>query len=197
MPGFPRDRYREMLAALMPPGGAWRGPVLAELLDAAAGELARLDGRIADLLDREADPRAALELLAQWEAELALPGPCALPAETLALRRERAHDALTARGGASRAFFVGLAARLGYAISIEEFRPFRAGRNAAGESLYGEDWTWAWRVRVAAAETVRRFRAGASAAGEPLAAWGNDLLECVIGRVRPAHTRVLFGYGEA
>ena len=191
-----RAAYREMLQALMPPGGAWHGPVMTELLDVAAGELARVDARLTALL-AESDPRRALELLDNWERELGLPGPCAAPAETLQLRREQAHQALTGRGGQSPAWFIGLAARLGYTVTIEEFAPFRAGASRAGEPVYGEDWTWAWRVRVPEEETIRPFLAGQSTAGEPLAAWGNDLLECTIRRLRPAHTRVLFGYGEA
>jgi uncharacterized protein YmfQ (DUF2313 family) len=29
---------------------------------------------------------------------------------------------------------------------------------------------------------------------EPIASWGNALLECVIKRLKPAHTSVIFGY---
>ena len=166
MPGFGRNDYAGMLQVLMPPGGAWRGPVTAELIDVVAGELARVDARLEALLE-EADPRRALELLDDWERDLALPGPCAAPAETLRLRREQAHQALTGRGGQSRAWFVALAARLGYAITIEELAPFRVGVSSVADPLYGEDWTWVWRVR-APAETIRYFRVGHSTVAEPL-----------------------------
>ncbi|MOA66858.1 hypothetical protein D3C78_1937710 [compost metagenome] len=37
---------------------------------------------------------------------------------------------------------------------------------------------------------------GISTTGEPLRAWGNDTLECKIEQLKPAHTRVIYGYGR-
>jgi hypothetical protein len=34
-----------------------------------------------------------------------------------------------------------------------------------------------------------------SAVGEALRTWGNDLLECKMNQIKPAHTILIFGYG--
>lgn len=66
--------YARMMAALLPPGRLWRlvgESLLSKLLTACAEELARLDARVADLLD-EAEPATAVELLPEYERELDL-----------------------------------------------------------------------------------------------------------------------------
>jgi len=190
------DDYRDQLVALLPPGAAWitePGSTRWQLLTALAAELARIDARAADLRE-EADPRDTAELLPDWERVAGLPDPCAGQASTLAERRQRLVRALTARGGQSRAYFIGVAAKLGFAVTIEEFRPFLCTSDcddALNPAAAG--WPFVWRVR-APAETVRPFTAN-SGCNEPLNAWGNQILECVIGRLKPAHTTVFFAYG--
>jgi hypothetical protein len=66
--------YARMLANLLPPGKVWRltpDSLLSKLFAGCADELARLDGRVTDMLD-EADPRTATELLPEYESELGL-----------------------------------------------------------------------------------------------------------------------------
>jgi hypothetical protein len=72
-----------MMAALLPPGKLWNllSSTLANLLLGCADELARLHGRVNDLLN-EMDPATADELLPDYEAELAL-----VPAATIDERR--------------------------------------------------------------------------------------------------------------
>lgn len=68
------SRYTRVMTALLPPGRAWRlltGSLLTLLLTACADELSRLEARVSDLLN-EADPTTALELLPEYERELAL-----------------------------------------------------------------------------------------------------------------------------
>ncbi|MNJ68827.1 hypothetical protein D3C77_651150 [compost metagenome] len=84
---------------------------------------------------------------------------------------------------------------LGYTITIEEFRPFRAGLAAAGDALTNGGWAFTWRVHAPEVAVIP-FRAGLSAAGEQLRAWGNDTLECKINQLKPAHTVALFAYGD-
>lgn len=187
--------YLSLLQALLPPGAAWTREPAADLtrtLQALAEELARVDIRVEDLL-AEIDPRATHELLADWERVAALPDIVSANAQTVAERRAALVAKLTNVGGQSRAFFIALAARLGYTITITEFRPFRVGINAVGDPLTNGDWGFTWQVN-APAVTVRDFRVGAGAVGEPLRSWGNDLLETVINKYRPAHTHVIFAY---
>lgn len=188
--------YLAHLQALLPPGAAWtreKEAQLTQLLRALAEELARVDQRAADLL-READPRQALEMLADWERLAGLPDPCAPIADTLQERRGAVHAKLVATGGQRRQYYIDLAAAMGVEITITEFFPFRVGYSAVGDPLASDDaWRHTWQVD--APETIiTHFAAGQSAVGQPLRKWGNELLECAIGTRKPAHTEVLFAY---
>lgn len=190
------ERYAEQLDALLPQGQAWPrepGSRLHALTRALAEEFARVEAR-ADALLSEALPATTLEMLEDWERVTGLPDPCVTESQTIQERRNAMLARLTSAGGQSREFFISLAECLGFTITITEFHPFRAGRSSAGDAACSVEWRHAWRVN-APETTVISFRAGQSAAGEPLRKWGNELLECVFNRVKPAHTVLLFGYG--
>lgn len=190
------DAYLTQLQALLPQGAAWpreAQATLTRLLQAVADELARMDAR-ADALIDEADPRTTAELLVDWERVAGLPEPCITAPQTIADRRAALTGKLASSGGQDRAFYIAIALALGYEVTITEFRPFVAG-SSAGDELTNGDWIFTWRVN-APEETVRVFAAGSGAAGEALRTWGNELLECVIGRLKPAHTIVQFAYGN-
>ncbi len=187
------DDYLQQLQALLPQGPAWSreaDAVLTKLLTAFAEEFSRVDYRI-DALVNEADPRTTNELLADWERVAGLPDLCTGIPETIALRRELLVARLTNVGGQSKAFYIALAAKLGYAITITEFKRFRV-TSRVNDVLNDSDWAYAWRVN-AAQDTVRKFTV-AGRVNEPLASWGNTALECVITRLKPAHTHVQFAY---
>lgn len=189
------DEYRDALAALLPSGAAWpRDPEsqLMRFIGGLAVEFSRLDARAAQLL-AETDPASTTELLPDWERVVGLPDPCVTLAQTVAQRRQALEGRLTAVGGQSRRFFIELAARLGYSITIDEFASAGAA-TAAGISFTGDEWAHIWRVNVPTSVSITEFRAGAGAAGEPLRAWSNEVLECQFNRYKPAHTRVLFAY---
>lgn len=194
--GVMDNPYLQQLQQLLPSGSAWPrdvGSALTKLLSAIAEEMARIDGRALQLID-EADPRTTVDMLGDWERVAGLPDNCSgLLADSQQGRRNELVSKLVGRGGQSRAYFIELAKAFGFDITIEEFRPFRAG-SRAGDPLSNGDWRFTWRVR-APAVTVRRFRAGQSAAGELLASWGNAGLECRIRKFAPSHTGVLFAYG--
>lgn len=183
--------YEAHLLALRPAGPAWAPDD--DRLDAAAEECARAHNRAVALVD-EADPRTTTELLTDWERVAGLPDACTGPLPTLAQRRAALVARLTSIGGQSRAYFIALAASLGYTVTITEYRQFRTGIGRAGDRSNGEEWLYAWRVG-APQFTVIDFRVGLSAAGEPLRSWGDKLLECVLNRMKPAHTQIIFTYG--
>lgn len=189
------EKYSTMLHNLLPRGLAWprqKDTTLTALLEALGVEFQRVDGRVQNMLE-EAYPLTASELLTDWERLVGLPEECEGLAETIQRRREAVDNKLSTIGGQSPGYYISVAARLGYEITITEFNPFRVGEDAAGDPLYGEDWAYAWQVN-APEESVKYFAAGEGAAGEPLATWGNSLLECVISRLKPAHTIVIFAY---
>ncbi|MEJ1402586.1 MAG: putative phage tail protein [Candidatus Sedimenticola sp. (ex Thyasira tokunagai)] len=192
--GMTAEHYLTQLQALLPQGIAWtREPDanLTRLLTALAEELARVDGRVDDLF-KEMDPRTAYELLSDWEQLAGLPDSCTTTADTTAERRAVLHAKLTNIGGQSRQFFIDLATSLGYVITISEFQPFQAG-SLAGEQITNDDWIHAWQIN-APETTITQLTAG-GAAGDPLRDWGNEILECAITRLAPAHTTPLFAYG--
>jgi len=186
--------YLAQLQSLLPPGDLWSraaGAGLTRLLGGLAEEFARIDGRAQDLL-READPRTTEELLEDFERVAALPDPCVPDVQSIGERRQRLVQKLTGRGGQSRAFFIELAGRLGFTITITEYRPFTA-ISPCTDPINNEPWCHVWRVNAPAVRIVTMTTA--SACNEPIRSWGNELLECVLTRVKPAHTHLLFGYG--
>lgn len=188
--------YLRQLQALLPPGPAWPkddDATLTRLLGALAAELARVDGR-AQQLAEEADPRTVAELFVDWERVAGLPDACAQAFggdQTMAQRRAALVGRLTTLGGQSPAYFIGLAATLGYAITITEFRAHCVNDDVE-QPLYDSAWNFAWQVN-AALNTVTAITVD-STVEDPIAAWGNALLECVIKRLKPAQTTVLFSY---
>ncbi len=177
------------LQALLPPGAAWpRDPdaELTKLLDPPATELARIDA-FREELRRELDPRTTTELLSDWEATCELPS-----AGTLAERRDAVFAKVTERGGQSRPYFINLAAKLGFTITITNFAPHDDNANDAAP-LYGTDWRFAFQIN-APATTIREWT-DISGDDEPLRTWGNQALEDAINEDKPAHTVALFTYG--
>jgi uncharacterized protein YmfQ (DUF2313 family) len=173
--------YARQLKQLLPPGSLFKlepDSWLSKLLLAIADELARIDRRGEVLLD-EWDPSTASETIAEWERALGIPDEDTPVAATLPERRANLVRKFIARGGATPAYFIGLAARLGFTVTIDETAPST------------------WRMNVAPgghAVTTTIFRVGASRAGDRLSSRSNAQLEAVINRAKPAHTLCLFNY---
>ncbi len=175
------DRYAAQLKALLPPGLAWTRDPNTDMhlfLNGLAAEPARIHERVEDLL-AEMDPTQTVELLTEWETVWGLPDPCTGSLETLGERRVALLARIQSVGGQSPGFFIRLAESLGYTITIDE--------NVGGDATV-------WRVN-AAETTVRWSRAGEMRAGDRIRLWGNEVLECAILSVNPAHLTVLFAYG--
>jgi len=190
--------YLEQLKTLLPPGQAFpreAGTTLHDLLEGMSIELARVDDR-GESLPVEAIPATSNELLSDWERVAGLPDKCSgVLEDTLQGRRNALLAKLASTGGQSSAYFIEIAAALGYTVTIETFKPFRAGLSRAGDALTNGPWAFTWLVR-APEVSVTAFRAGLSAAGERLRTWGNESLECKINQLKPAHTIALFAYGD-
>ncbi|MFP3944945.1 MAG: YmfQ family protein [Alphaproteobacteria bacterium] len=193
------EEYGQALKALLPPGAAWprhEGSNLAALMEALGEELARVDARGRVLL-KEIDPRAASELIGEWESALGLPDPCTDPPETLAEQRTAAYRKYAVPGGQTIAYFLSIAGETGYTdVTIEEFRPFVCGLSECGvDSLDGDESVrHSWRVTVPDA-SVSFARAGAARAGDFLADIDQaEDLECVLRDLKPAHTNLIFNY---
>jgi uncharacterized protein YmfQ (DUF2313 family) len=169
-----------------------------------------VDPRAADLLTRESDPRQTIELLPDWERNWGLPDPCVAEPLTIGDRQRALVAKMTMIGGQSRQFFIRLAATIGYNIDIIEYAPYMAGVSRAGDTratgAAGEPFRWQagapemrfyWSIKV---DTVRLtwFRAGwggGQAGVDPHLRIGIATdLECLLNRVKPAHTQIVFDY---
>lgn len=187
------ERYTRMLMALLPPGAIWPrepGTVRHALMSATAEEMALIHQWLEAIL-AERSPRTALYLLSDWERVLGLPDDCTGPAETIAARRAQAHARMVSTGGQSRAYMIEVARALGYGIEIIEHRTRYHGLRRHGEHYGGPDMQFTWTV-IERSGTVRLRRYGQAFHGEPYQTWGNYPLVCLIRRLAPAHTIVLF-----
>lgn len=178
-PLYSEGDYLAALQQLMPRGRVWpndpdaiQTKVLAALIKIYARNNLRANYLLAD-----AFPSTTTELISEWESTLGLPDPCAGPAPTLQQRRAAIVAYFANSGGQSINYYIAYAALLGYTITITQFPPDQ----------------FKWQIN-AALNNVSYFRTGVSNAGEPLATWGNDVLECEMNRIKPAHTTLVFSY---
>jgi uncharacterized protein YmfQ (DUF2313 family) len=189
------EDHEELLRALLPAGPAWGDEFTAKLLEGLSQECGRLDERIEKLLQLEADPRTSSELLEEWERLLGLPDDCMAGVELSVADRQRlAWQKLTALGGQSRAYFIGLAETLGVpGVTIDEFAPFNCGSNCT-EPLYSVADRFTWRVNVPTPlEAVRPMTCNDDC-NDALQDYTPNLIECPIEERKPAHTTVIFSY---
>lgn len=183
--------YAQQLKALLPPSPAWQlelQPQLHALLEALAAEFARVDGRCADL-HSEAFLDGFHAALEDWERVLGLPDACAPAQSSVAQRKDAVRLRLVELGGQTPAYFVQLAARMGYPnAKVRELRAPRFGRACMGDAHFG---TWnaqfMW-VLDAGQRLAGGSRWGGAVWGERFGSNPSDALVCVIRRAAPAHT---------
>lgn len=192
------DQVLDELLSLLPPGWIWRrdrDSVIAALLAPLAGGIADVEQTAEDML-REVDPRLAGVCLPDFERVLG-PDPCGRDTSTMSLadRRLLAHQRWTARGGASRAYFIGLAAKRGVSITISENRVTYAGEMVAGDEIVEPPEQFIWIVHLALTEEIL-FEAGEGQAGDRLYDLIISDIDCDFRRLKPAHTEVVFDYGS-
>lgn len=192
--GITADDYRSQLGVLLPKGPAWasdESSTLAHFIDAWSQEFTRIHSRL-DALIEDVDPRSTYELLPDYERLFGLPTDCMAGVnQAIEQRRNALVSQMISVGGQSRAYFIELAAAAGFAITITEFTPFTVGMTVV-DPIYGENWWFAWQIN-ASLNTVTHFLV-TSGVNEALATWGNNLLECLINRYKPAHTITIFSY---
>jgi uncharacterized protein YmfQ (DUF2313 family) len=222
--------YQQAFSALLPSGPAWsRDPTtVAQSVYLALMQIwgaptsgpnvggYNVDSRAADLLENESDPRAALQLLPDWEKAWGLPDPCVAEPLTIADRRTVLVQKMTMLGAQSRAFFIAQAAVLGYIITIREFSPFMCGISRCGdtrsllvngEAPDGVHYRWEigdvtmrfyWVVTLMNLGLAYFHVSSGQCGIDPLLRikLATDL-ECVIRRWAPAHTIVIFDYAPA
>lgn len=182
-----------MLKALLPRGVLWDledGSAISRVLLGLADELARIDARSEDLI-REIHAPTTLELLADFERVYGLPDPCLGEEQSTAQRIASVVQKVTAVGGQTKAYYVGIAAALGFAITIDEFSSHDV-EDDVEDPITDDAWNFAWQVN-SALDTVIEITVE-DTVEDPLATFGNDQLECVLNELKPAHTTIIFAY---
>lgn len=188
------EQYLTLLQNLLPTGAAWsREPdsTLTQVLTVIAGAMAKAHNRAADLLD-ELDPRTTLELLTDWERVCDLPDSGAALGETIAARRGAVVARLTATGGQNAAYFVALAASLGFEVEIIEYRMRLHGRRRHGTRYGGREMQFVWAVRPVNGTFRRPRRLRRGYHGEAYSLWQFAELVALFQKLKPAHSTVLF-----
>jgi uncharacterized protein YmfQ (DUF2313 family) len=169
------DDYAVGMSNLLPQGLAWprwSNTVLQNVVKGLAQIWGYVDGRAADLLERESDPRLTVELLPDWERNWGLPDPCYSAPQTVAERQLALVMRMTMQGGASRQFFINIAAQLGYTISITEYRPFFVAMDGCGDCrVYG--FTPPTPMRNQWGQPILNAKGDAPVVNGQLSAWPN------------------------
>lgn len=218
------EAFTHALLAKLPLGEIWPRRVGSrpwQTMRGLAGVVTRWAERVGRFLLWEAMPPTSFDLLPDWERVLGLPEPCITAAQTLEERRQAVLEKLRRRpGGQSRAYYTGIARRLGYhkdepsphalpfelpaevgridQITIREFRPFMFGVSRFGNPTWRfapPRMRYVWVVAVPGVR-LNWFRFGASRFGQDthLRITRADDLECILQKYKPGHTRLFFNY---
>ena len=191
------DDYTQAFLSLLPHGQAWPRHAPDSVLVRGVAGLCDYwgfaDGRAADLLEIESDPRLTSEMLEDWERNWGLPDPCEVyPPDTEPERREELLFKMTLLGRQDRQFFIDYAARQGQTVTIREYAPYMCGVSRVGDTRVLPnppddpvgDPHFRWQL---GRQEMRYY-------------WLVDLenvltgVECIFTRYGPAHGDVVFTY---
>lgn len=148
----------------------------------------------AEALLSEHQPDLTTQALSDWERNYGLPDACIggawAPADA---RRMNLLARIRGRGDLSRGYFLVLANLMGYAgCSITELGGMTCV-DPCDSAVNGENFIGVWRLNVPVSTAILEATCE-SPCDVQLRRWGNQQLECVILRHKPAHTIALFGY---
>nr|WP_301289843.1 YmfQ family protein [Erwinia persicina] len=184
-----------MLGALLPRGPAWDADD--PLLTGIAPSFSVVHER-GDALMLEADPRSVTELIDRYEEISCLPDSCA-PAgvQTIQQRRQRLDAKLNLPGGINEAFYLKQLEALGYSnVTITRYNNSQFTCFAScTDSLYNDDWRYYWQVNMPSSTQINDMNA-ISNCTDSLRTWGDTVAECVLEKLAPSHTYVIFRYPE-
>lgn len=187
-------QHADLLKALLPPVSydASAPNVAIEL--AAEGAALDLAQWSADQILLEMDPHTCTVTFADWERVYGLPEAYVLAAggeQSSAERRAALVAKVTMLGGQTKAFYISLAAKLGYTITITEMVVHSTEQDTEA-AITDEQYRFIWVVN----SELYNLRESTTEDDTEMATvvWGNVLLEWAIRRYQPAHHYVIFAY---
>lgn len=184
------DDYTALLHHLLPRGPAWEGDN--PLMQGIAPALAAVQQRADDLMV-EIDPAKTTELINRYEKLCGLPDSCAPPGvQTLQQRQQRLDAKVNLVGGINEQFYRSQLDALGYTTAtIDQFQNLDDSPNPE----WGDKYRFYWRVNIPADANVA-WQTCISACNSAIRTWGDTVAECVIDKLCPSHTVVVFAYPE-
>ncbi len=191
-PAFGTTDFQQALRRLAPRGKIWRSDPLSvfmETLAALAPTYTRSTAAAAQVLV-DGNPETTVNLVDEWEFSLGLPDPCTVMSPSMEQRQAAIAAKWGARGSLRPAYFIALAAALGFTITITEFTPFTVD-DAVDLPMLGPQWSYIWQVNAPEVVTFY-FSVDLSSVDDPLESYDAGELVCRITRDAPAETMVLF-----
>jgi len=186
--------FQQAMLRLLPRGRVWRrdpGSTLSALMLALAPTYSRGMQAAAQVLI-DGSPATTENLLPEWEASLGLPDACTAANPSVEQRQAAVRAKWGARGSLTIAYFVALAANLGFTITITEFTPFAVDR-PCDEALCEPEWSYVWQVNAPPVVTFY-FAVDESGVDDPLEVYDAGELVCRVRADAPAETIVFFTF---
>ncbi|EPB8415518.1 baseplate J/gp47 family protein [Escherichia coli] len=179
------------------PQGELKVSRISEAISGAAPSLTRVHQR-ADALMRELDPRTTTELINRWERLCGLPDEC-IPAgtQTLRQRQQRLDAKVNLAGSINENFYLAQLAALGRPdanITRYDKSTFTCS-SACTDAVNAPEWRYYWQVNMPAATNTTWMTCG-DPCDSALRIWGDTVVECVLNKLCPSHTYVIFKYPE-
>ena len=187
------DDYVQLLSALLPPGPAWSVDDVA--ISGVAPSLFRAHQRVDELM-LELDPRTTAELIDRWERYCGLPDEC-IPSgtQTLRQRQQRLDAKVNLTGGINEDFYLRQLAALGKpGATITRYNKvtFKC-TSSCTDATHSTEWRYYWQVNMPAS-TDANWMTCSDNCETPIRYWGDTVAECVINKLCPSHTYVIFKY---
>jgi uncharacterized protein YmfQ (DUF2313 family) len=192
------SNYLQGMIGLLPKGPAWEldeSSLFYRLMQICADEFARIDLDIAQLVE-ESDPRTASATLSDWFDEWGIPDDCLklLDDPTTEDYRKVLILKITTLGLTFEELVTVIGNYLGYDASVGD-TDIHTVASTVDARLYDVSWRNTALI-VSADETVVNLLTVDDRVSMALAEWGDELWECLITALAPAHNNVIFQYGS-
>lgn len=169
------EKYTELIRGLLPKGFAWEQVRLHGLWTGVAKEFSRVDDSAESLL-RDIFPQDTIDLLSDWKKTVDVPDECTPSGLTDDEAREQIVQKLSVIGSLSASVYEKIALDYGVTTTAGLSGVFRTGAGRCGDRLQGVAWLFDFTLEL------------------PIGGVNNEIIECTIIKLKPAHTTVTFTY---